>query len=201
MRWFPIQAALLWLGVSVQAQGTITFNPIPPYLGSTYNYYEQGMWFRVVADPPHIVYDLMTRQASEYSPNGTPFLTFHTSQANYVVFSLTSGGTFGLTAVDLADPQNLSHAPQIDVSFSGVRADNSVVSATFTTPIGGTANFTTFQFGSDFASGLTRVEIPSSVWAMDNLMFGNVVPEPSSSGLALLVLMVFGGRAACRRWR
>ncbi len=206
MRWFLILTALFLLGGQAEGQGTVTFNPIPPSLGGTYNYHEQGMLFRVAADPPHIVYDLTFRGGTQYSPyspyNGTPYMTFHTAgQSNYVVLSLTNGNTFGLMSVDLADPQNLSYAPQIPVSLIGVKTDNSVVTATFTTPIGGTTNFTSFQFGSDFASGLTRVEIPSWVWAMDNLVFDNVVPEPGSGGLALLALVVFGVRAACRRWR
>jgi hypothetical protein len=206
MRWFLIPAALLLLGGHARGQGTVTFNPFPPPLGGTYNYYEQGMWFRVAADPPHIVYDPMVRTGTEYSRyspyNGTPYMTFHTAgDSNYVVLSLTNGNTFGLTSVDLADPQNLSLAPQITISLQGVKADNSVVMATFTTPIGGITNFTTFQFGSDFASGLTRVTIPSSVWAMDNLVFDNVVPEPGSGGLVLVALVVFGVRAARRRRR
>jgi hypothetical protein len=190
------------------AQGTVTFNSPWINLGvsSSYNYYDAtGMWFRVAADPPHFVYDPMVRIGSyhyDQAPyNGTPYMTFATTgQSNYVVLSLTNGNTFGLMSVDLANPQYLSPTQQITISLNGVRADNSVVAATFTTPIGGVTNFTTFQFGSDFASGLTQVRIPSPVWAMDNLVFGNVVPEPGCGGLALLALMVFGFRAARRRW-
>jgi hypothetical protein len=195
--------AQLVLGGYALAQGTftVTFTPTGPY-GYTYNWYESGVWFRVAADPPHIVYDPMILVGTAYSPNGTPFLEFRTgSDSNYVVFSLTNGNTFGLTSVDLLDPVGLSLTQQITMSFSGVRADNSVVTAFFTTPIGGTTNFTTFQFGSDFAAGLTTVRIPSRVWAMDNVVFGNVVPEPRAITLGLLALMVLGGRAARRRWR
>jgi hypothetical protein len=134
--------------------------------------------------------------------NGTPWMAFHTAgESNYVVFSLTNGNTFGLMSVDLADPLSYSYAQQITVSLKGVRSDNSVVMASFTTPIGGITNFTTFQFGADFDSGLARVEILSPVWAMDNLVFVNVVPEPGFSALALVGLIVFGLRAAVRRWR
>jgi hypothetical protein len=206
MLWLLIPAALHLLGSSARGQGTITFDPYPPPLGSTFDYYEQAMWFLVAADPPHILYDPMVRMSSSYSPyypyNGTRWMQFHTgSESNYVVFSLTNGNTFGLMSVDLADPLSFSATQQIIVSFSGVRADSSMVTASFLTPIGGTTNFTTFQFGADFASGLTSVKIPSRVWAMDNLVFGNVVPEPGSSALGLVGLMLFGVRAACLRWR
>jgi hypothetical protein len=196
-----LAAAQLLLGAGVLAQGTVEFNSVPsPFTG--HDYYEGGMWFRVA---PRGAGDYMSWvDGGHYAQapyNGTPYMAFSSSYLNYVVFSLTNGYTFGLTSADLADPQSYSHTQQITISFTGVRADNSVVTATFTTPIGGTTNFTTFQFGSDFTSGLTRVEIPSSVWAMDNVVFGNVVPEPSSSGLVLLALLVVGAREAYRRRR
>ena len=114
--------------------------------------------------------------------------------------SLPNSRKSQLTAAELAHPYSPSHS-LLPISFVGLEAGGVTVTNRFTTPIGGTTNFTTFQFGADFVSGRARVKIPSSVWAMDNLVFGNVVPEPTSSTLALLAWLLFGAREAHRRRR
>jgi hypothetical protein len=60
------------------------------------------------------------------------------------------------------------------------------VSQTFTVGGGGSTTFHTFLFNADFALGLTRVEIPSAAWAMDNLIW---IPEPSTASLFLVGLL------------
>ena len=73
----------------------------------------------------------------------------------------------------------------VTVHFVGYRQDGTIVTADLTTDgvIDGTgplADFQTFQFGPEF-SGLTRVEIPTYGWSLDNLVLS--VPEPSSVSL------------------
>jgi hypothetical protein len=77
----------------------------------------------------------------------------------------------------------------VTVPFVGYRFDGSVVNTSFTTDgiIDGTgpiADFQTFYFGPEF-SGLTRVEIPTYGWSLDNLYVS--VPEPGT-----VALMIFG---------
>lgn len=79
----------------------------------------------------------------------------------------------------------------VTVHFVGYRLDGSTVTTDFTTDgiIDGTgplADFQTFYFGPEF-SGLTRVEIPTSGWSLDNLVF--TVPEPSAGALLFLGAM------------
>ena len=74
----------------------------------------------------------------------------------------------------------------VTVHFIGYRSDGSIVTQDFTTDgiIDGTGpgvDFQTFHFGQEF-SGLTRVEIPTFGWSLDNLV---VVPEPSTVALAI----------------
>ena len=145
----------------------------------------------------------MRRVGSMYTGpgNGTPHMAFlqsYTSASNYVVFSLADSSTFALVSVDLGNPYALSLSPVISVTFNGILTDGSMVSTTFTTPLDGTTNFHTFLFGPEFGSGLASVEIPSPVWAMDNLIF---VPEPSTVSLLVLGVLAFGWRASRNRRR
>lgn len=205
LNWIPSRFASAMMGVvltasilSVPAQGTITFING----GTTQNYYEGGMGFHVVAptNQPLMLEVMVLIRAgiSSHPTNGTPHMEFDRSyltQSNYVVFSLTSGSLFGLTSVDLADTFAPSSTP-VSITFNGILADNSVVTTTFTTAGGGSATFQNFLFGAAFASGLVRVEIPSAVWAMDNLVFGNVtpVPEPGTVSLIAVGLLAFAMR-------
>lgn len=70
----------------------------------------------------------------------------------------------------------------------GYRADGSTVTTSFTTDgvidgPGGARDFQTFRFGPEF-TGLSRVEIPTYGWSLDNIVFA--VPEPSAAALLLL---------------
>jgi len=106
------------------------------------------------------------------------------------MFAHTNNLPFGLISVDLADPVAPSLTP-IGITFNGFRADDSMVSQTFTVGGGGSTTFQTFYFSSDFAHGLVRVEIPSPAWAMDNLVW---IPEPSSSSMLIFGILVLAAR-------
>jgi hypothetical protein len=96
---------------------------------------------------------------------------------------------FGLYSVDLAEFSTFYDYPAI-IEFVGYLANGNTVSTTFTTDgiIDGTgplADFQTFHFGNQFAD-IVRFEVPGNTYAMDNLVFFDVVPEPTS--LAILSL-------------
>ena len=116
--------------------------------------------------------------------NGTPHMEFVNTLGvpQYVTVSLTNGSVFGAISVDLADPVSPSLMP-VDITFKGFKLDGSTVSQTFTVGGGGSTTFHTYQFNADFALGLSRVEIPSPYWAMDNLVW---IPEPSAMSLFLV---------------
>jgi PEP-CTERM putative exosortase interaction domain len=91
----------------------------------------------------------------------------------------------------------------VTVPFIGYRADGSTVTANFTTDgiIDGTgplADFETFYFGPEFR-GLTRVEIPTYDWSLDNLVA--TVPEPQTSALLLLGSVLISFRVFKRRFK
>jgi hypothetical protein len=194
-------AGLALLGALTPAtlgQGTINFNEPWNYVGQIpyQSYREGGMSFLVTAPPPRQPYYSMVRMGSLITSgvphNGTPYLRFSGSslQPDTVVFGLGNGNPFGLISVDLADPVAPSQTP-LAITFNGYRTDGALVSATFSAGGGNSQSFQTFLFGSGFASGLERVEIPSQFWAMDNLVF---VPEPgvwSLLGPGVLALAVW----------
>jgi hypothetical protein len=95
------------------------------------------------------------------------------------MLSFTNGAFFDLVSVDLAEYSTLYQEPLV-VRFVGYRHDGTVVTNHITTDgiIDGTgplADFQTFYFGPDF-SGLSRVELPTWGWSLDNLVVA--VPEP-----------------------
>ena len=102
------------------------------------------------------------------------------------MFSPTNGSLFGVVSVDLAEYSTVVPNPRT-VSFFGYRFDGSVVTTNFITDgiIDGTGplnDFQTFYFGPEF-NNLTRVEMPTSLWSLDNLSLQ--IPEPST--VALLI--------------
>lgn len=185
-------AVTLCCAPGAAAQGMVTFDQ--PWLSNGTVYYNQyfdssGIELRLadLGQPDANLVRIGVGLAG-HPNNSTPHIEFDNYlniQQHTTIFQ-TNGSPFGLTAVDLADPVAPSLAP-VSITFNGYRADDSMVSQTFTT-LGSGSAFQTFYFGSDFAFGLTRVEIPSSAWAMDNLVF---VPEPGAGvllGLGLLAL-------------
>lgn len=122
------------------------------------------------------------------------------SPDNYISFNLTNGYSFGLTSVQLADPNSPSSSLE-PIAFIGFLANGSSVTNTFTTPGGGATTFQNYTFTSAFASGLTSVDIFAPRWAMDNLVFGNVdpVPEPGVESLIAMGLLALIGRTVQAR--
>ena len=115
--------------------------------------------------------------------NGTSYLDAALGQS--LMFRFSTGSPFSLMSVDLAEYSTVV-PDAVTVHFVGYRVDGSIVTQDFTTDgiIDGTGplqDFQTFQFGPEF-SGLSRVEIPTFGWSLDNLV---VVPEPSTFALLI----------------
>lgn len=184
----------------VQAQGTITFDH--PWTTNGIGYFGMATFDGMAVRPeprfPHGDLAHVGGGLTGHPNNGTPHIEFNDplGLSMYVGFSLTNGNTFGLISVDLADPVSPSLTP-VDITFNGFKWDGSTVSQTFTVSGGGSTTFQTYQFTASFALGLTRVEIPSPAWAMDNLVW---IPEPSATSLLLVGLLAWaiGRRRAAR---
>ena len=120
---------------------------------------------------------------SFFPENGTTYL--QAPLGSTLMIRLTSASPFDLISVDLAEYSTVV-PDAVTVHFVGYRFDGSIVTQDFTTDgiIDGTGplqDFQTFQFGPEF-SGLSRVEIPTFGWSLDNLV---VVPEPSTFALLI----------------
>lgn len=175
---------LIWMGAAQPAhsQGTITFNesqrfPIP-------SYYEQGFEFLVVPTNPPLAQMTAHDGRLYFSPGVYGY---------HVSVSLTGGGTFGLESVDLWGGSSAG----IKVQFNGYLEAGSMVSIVFTVPYDFQTR--TYQFGAEFASGLVRVDLPSYPWAMDNMRYMNVVPEPGALSLFSLGVCALVARRRARR--
>jgi hypothetical protein len=218
MKTWNITSALIGIGtallspVNLQAQGTVTFDS--PWFTDGIAFValypdSSGMSVEVVADPGQLGASLARVGGGRagHPNNGTPHLEPSSTLApGFVRFAFTdaasqghwftNGAPIGLASVDLADPVAPSLSP-VSITFDGFRADGSMVAQTFTTPGGGATTFQTYSFDADFASGIVRVEIPSTVWAMDNFVF--TVPEPGVGSLLLLGWLALRCRAARSR--
>lgn len=182
--------AVLALATTSLGQGTITFNRAAG-LASTY-YQEGGMWFQVVVPTGTTRVDVMgiTYGADNTPRNGTPFLRWFRqyNPYDYVSLHLTNGATFGLTSVQLADPNNPSLGG-LGITFVGHLSTGLTVNDTFTMPGAGPSTFATYTFSPAFISGLTRVDMLAPRWAMDNLVW---IPEPAAGSLLALGLLALG---------
>jgi hypothetical protein len=115
-----------------------------------------------------------------------------------------SGDRFGMVSVDLAEFSTLYPTPRT-VRFVGYRPDGSTVTTDFTTDgiidgSGPLPDFQTFYFDSRF-SDLVRLEVPTPDWALDNMAFSYVVPEPGTTALVLLAGAVAAFRLVKLRGR
>lgn len=134
---------------------------------------------------------------AEFAENGTPYLI--AALGNTLKFSFTNGTYFDMVSVDLAEFSTT--VTQATVRFIGYRPDGSMITTDLTTDgiIDGTgplADFQTFQFGPQW-SGLTRVEIPTYGWSLDNVVVS--VPEPGVGALMILGAVVGAFRCFKRR--
>jgi len=189
-------AALLGGMTSLRGQGTITFDAHNNWIGT--HYAESGVALQlVVPQGASVDYFGITYGAGNTPSDGTPFMQWfrQNNPYNYVQLSLTSGSTFGLSSVWLADPTAPSLSP-VSISFIGYLAGGSTITNTFTTPGNGATTFQSYLFTSSFASGLSSVDIFAPRWAMDNLAFS--VPEPRAVSLLLLGVCALALRV---RWR
>ena len=103
------------------------------------------------------------------------------------MFGFYDGSIFDLVSVDLAEYSTVIPTART-VPFIGYRPDGNIVAGSFTTDgimdgTGPLPDFQTFYFGSRFR-GLTRVEIPSYGWSLDNLVV--TIPEPCPGALMIL---------------
>lgn len=128
-----------------------------------------------------------------YPENGTAYL--QALGGSSLKFVFLEGYVFDLLSVDLAEYSTVV-PDAVTVQFVGYRWDGGTVSTSFTTDgiIDGTgplADFETFHFGPEF-NGLTRVEIPTFGWSLDNLVVA--VPEPSVWALLSVGGLLFWAR-------
>lgn len=196
-------ALMLFLAVWSQAQGTfqwtVTFDGGPQIapnhiLGITY-YYEQGIEFMPIDQNGQFGRSGGQPDLAAFPRNGTAYLMAGFGDS----LSVTSafGARFGLISVDLAEFSTLYQTP-LSVQFVGYKLDGSTVTTEFVTDgiidgAGPLTDFQTFYFDSRFAD-VTRVEIPTYRWSLDNMVFSSVVPEPSTWALLLLGAALFGQR-------
>jgi hypothetical protein len=158
---------------------------IPPgsEIGVTY-YYEDSMSFTPIN--PGEQFGRAGGGRAGFPEDGTAYIDLAFGDS----LSGSRGGSirFGLYSFDLAEFSILYNYPWT-VQFIGYRPDGSSVTTEFTTDgiidgNGPLPDFQTFYFDDRF-SDLVKFELPNHRVAMDNLVFFDVVPEPSSFALLL----------------
>ena len=176
---FFVFIALLAARQASLGQGTLQINfdgpPVQPS-GSDFevqSYDESGMSFYPL--PGTEGFDrAWSGRPSGWPDDGTPSIL--TGAGESFGFNFLNGSLFGLVSVNLAAFS--TGFPDYTVNFIGYHPDGSTITMSFS---GNGINFQTYNFGSDWSSGLTRVEIPTDGWSLDNLVV--LVPEPSFSDL------------------
>jgi hypothetical protein len=109
----------------------------------------------------------------------------HAGLGDSLAFGFLDGTLFNMDSVDLAEYSTV--VPEaVTVHFVGYHPDGTVVTTDLTTNgiIDGTGplkDFRTFNFQG--FTGLSRVEIPTYGWSLDNLFVS--VPEPGATTLLL----------------
>lgn len=148
------------------------------------------MWFRSLPGSDGFG-RVWSNSPSALPANGTPYL--NTSSGDSLVFSFEDGSLFGVFAVDLAGYSKV--VPEATIHFVGYRSDGSTVAADVERH---GIQFQTYYFGSDWSSGLTRVEIPLPLWSLDNLVVS--IPEPAVGAIFLTGALAFRlGRTGQRK--
>lgn len=164
---------------------------------SLQNYYEAGMLFTPI--PPQHDFSRVGTGYPADPQDGTAYLRAALTQS--LVFNFTNGSVFDLLSVDLAEYSTGQQYP-VAVQFIGYHPDGSSVTTSFTTDgiIDGTgplADFQTFNFTG--FTDLSRVEIPTYGWSLDNLVVST--PEPASSAVLALGGLLLGVWQLRRRQR
>src|SRR6266540_3288904 len=140
-------------------------------------YDEAGMMFTPISG--NVGFVRAGSSPTSFRPdNGSAYL--QAGLGSTLMFRFTNGTLFDLISVDLAEYSTVVPDART-VHFVGYRFDGSIVTQDFTTDgiIDGTGpvvDFQTFHFGPEF-SGLTRVEIPTYGWSLDNLVL-EVASQP-----------------------
>ena len=185
---FPLGLAaglLVFTSIFCVAQGTtvIRFEG-PPALepGSSIGiqeYVEGGLRFRPLgAQNPGNQIGRVATAMVDMPDNGTSYL--QAAGGESLAFSALDDALINLISVDLSGFS--VEASNFSVVFIGYKPSQASVSVSFS---GNGLSFRSFMFGPEF-SGLTRVEVPSYGWSLDNLVV--TIPEPGVGSLMLLGL-------------
>jgi hypothetical protein len=208
---------LCWIGLSltvhVKGQGgsqpiTIGFDGAPIQTPGTaaliQHYTEAGLQFTPIGPlvPGNSFIRMGSNPPAPVPDNGTGYL--QAALGNSLMFTVVNGTPFDLLSVDLAEYSTV--VPNaVTVQFVGYFAAGGTITTTRTTDgiIDGTGplvDFQTFTFSPKDWTGLTRVEIPTFGWSLDNVMVrAPGVPEPSASALLLLGLPLLAWFSRVRR--
>lgn len=169
----------------------ITFDG-PPSLASgsavlVQSYYESGLVFQPIGIPgPGNTFGRVASNPNPARPdNGTAYL--QAGLGSTLMFGSTNGFLFDLLSVDLAEYSTV--VPNaVTVHFIGYYMDGSTVTRDITTDgiIDGTGPISDFQtFDFQGWTGLTRVEIPTFGWSLDNVRAWSI-PEPTNGALLIV---------------
>jgi hypothetical protein len=188
------------LAASAQGTFTVTFDGPPAQPpGTQYlvqSYHESGVWFLPIPGT-----DGFARNGggiTGYPDNGTAYL--QATLGDSLRFGLDDGSSFDPVSVDLAEYSDIVRDP-VTVHFVGYRPDGTVLTDDITTAglfTGVAPAFTNFTFDPGF-SGLVRVEIPYSLWSLDNLTLRRSVPEPGTGALVGVGTLLLGVRSLRRK--
>jgi hypothetical protein len=191
---------------SAWGQGTtrVTFDGAPLLRPGTarveQSYNESGVWFAPILGTDGFIRQGSNPPAAFWPDNGTAYVVAAVGES--LMSGLEDGSEFSLVSVDLAE-WSTDYPQAVSVRFVGYKPDGSTVTTTLVTDgimdgTGPLADFETLYFGPEF-SGLRRVEIPTTGWSLDNLVFS--IPEPGSGALLLTGGSIFGLRFFGRKRR